>query len=257
MNWLRQSQQLVILVVAGFAFPTASLAQVRVLMSGGFSAAYQELLPQFQNTTGIAVTTARGASQGDGPNIIGAQLRKGVPADVVIMSRGGLAELVAEGRIVLGSDVDLARVPLGLAVRAGTPKPNIRTVGAFKQSLLRAKSVGSQSSTTVYLRTRLLAQLGIGSAMAGKLADAGPASIATGEVEMVLAPVSEILPLAGVDLVGTIPNEIQFVQTFAAALVKGTKEPEASKRLIKFLASETATPAIEKMGMKRPALRRP
>jgi molybdate transport system substrate-binding protein len=226
-------------------------------MSGGFSAAYQELLPQFQNTTGITVTTTRGASQGDGPNTIGAQLRRGVPADLVIMSRGGLAELGAEGRIVLGSDVDLARVPLGVAVRAGTPKPNIRSVAAFKQSLLRAKAVGSQSSTTVYLRTRLLAQLGIESAIAGKLVDAGPTSVGTGEVEMVLAPVSEILPLAGVDLVGTIPNEIQFVQTFAAALVKGTKEPDASRRLIEFLASETATPAIEKMGMKRPALRRP
>jgi Bacterial extracellular solute-binding protein len=70
--------------------------------SGGFSAAYQELLPQFQNTTGITVTTARGASQGDGPNTIGAQLRRGVPADVVIMSRGGLAELMAEGRIAIG-----------------------------------------------------------------------------------------------------------------------------------------------------------
>jgi molybdate transport system substrate-binding protein len=257
MNRLRQSQQLLILVVAGFAVPTASLAQVKVLMSGGFSAAYQELLPQFQNTTGITVTTARGASQGDGPSTIGAQLRRGVPADMVIMSRGGLAELVAEGRIVPGTDVDLAQVPLGLAVRAGTPKPDIRSVAAFKQSLLQAKSVGSQSSTTVYLRTRLLAQLGIESAMAGKLADAGPASVATGAVEMVLAPVSEILPLAGVDLVGTIPNEIQLVQTFAAALVKGTNEPEASKRLIRFLASVAATPAVEKVGMKRPALRRP
>jgi molybdate transport system substrate-binding protein len=262
MNWLRRSQQLLILVVTGFALPTASLAQVRVLMSGGFSAAYQELMPQFQNTTGITVTTARGASQGDGPDTIGAQLRRGVTADMVIMSRGGLDELVAEGRIVLGSDVDLARVPLGVAVRAGTPKPDIGSVAAFKQSLLRAKSVGSQSSTTVYIRTRLLAQLGIESsalkaAMAGKLANAGPASAATGEVEMVLAPVSEILPTAGVDLVGTIPDKIQFVQTFAAALVKGTKEPEASKRLIAFLASETATPAIEKMGMNRPALRRP
>ena len=81
--------------------PGVSPAQVKVLMSGGFSAAYQELLPEFQNTSGITVTTARGASQGEGPNTIGAQLRRGVPADVVIMSRGGLAELIADGRIIL------------------------------------------------------------------------------------------------------------------------------------------------------------
>jgi molybdate transport system substrate-binding protein len=255
MNRSRQSQQVLIVAITMLALPTASPAQVRVLMSGGFSAAYQELLPQFQNTTRITVTTARGASQGDGPNTIGAQLRSAVPADVVIMSRGGLAELMAEGRIAIGSDVDLARVPLGVGVRSGTLRPDISTVDAFKQTLLRSKSIGSQSSTTIYMTTRLFPQLGIASAMAGKLLNAGPANVASGEVEMVVAPVSEILPLSGVDFVGTIPDEIQFVQVFAAALVKGTKEPEASKRLIVFLASERATAAIEKTGMKRPALR--
>ena len=143
------------------------------------------------------------------------------------MSRGGLAELMAEGRIAIGSDVDLARVLLGVGVRAGTPRPDIGSVVAFKQTLLRARSVGSQSSTTVYMTTRLFPQLGIASAMAGKLSNAGPANVASGEVEMVVAPVSEILPLSGVDFVGTIPAEIQFVQAFAAALAKGTNEPEA------------------------------
>jgi len=233
--------------------PSASYAQVRVLISGGFSAAYQELLPEFQNTTGITVTTARGASQGDGPNTIGAQLRRGVPADVVIISRNGLAELLAEGRIVIGSDVDLAQVPLGVGVRAGAPRPDIGTVDAFKQTLLRAKSVGTQSSSTIYMTTKLFPQLGIASEMEGKLSNAGPANVASGEVEIVIAPVSEILPVRGVDFVGTIPDEIQFVQVFCAALVKGAKEPEASKRLIAFLASERATPAIEKAGMKRTA----
>lgn len=255
MNRSRQSQQILIFAITMLALRTASPAQVRVLMSGGFSAAYQELLPQFQNTTGITVTTARGASQGDGPNTIGAQLRRGVPADVVIMSRGGLAELMAEGRIAIGSDVDLARVRLGVGARAGTPRPDIGTVDAFKQTLLRAKSIGSQSSSTIYMTTRLFPQLGIASAMAGKLSNAGAANVASGEVELVVAPVSEILTVPGVDFVGTIPDEIQFVQVFAAALVKGTKEPEASKRLIAFLASERATLAIEKTGMKRPALR--
>jgi molybdate transport system substrate-binding protein len=116
--------------------PSPSRAQVRVLISGGFSAAYQELLPQFEKSTDITVTTARGASQGDGdgPTTIDAELRRGQPADVVIMSREGLAELLAEGRIVIGSDVDLASVPLGVGVRAGTPRPDISTVNAFKQN---------------------------------------------------------------------------------------------------------------------------
>ena len=151
--------------------PAPSPAQVRVLMSGGFSAAYQELLPEFQKTTGITVTTARGPSQGDGPNTIGAQLRRGVPADMVIMSRNGLAELFGEGKIVMGSDVDLAEVPLGIGVRVGAPRPDISTVDAFKQALLRAKSVGTQSSSTIYMTTKLFPQLGIASAMAGYIVE--------------------------------------------------------------------------------------
>src|SRR5215469_12678401 len=153
MNKSRQSPPMLIFAITMLvALPTASPAQVNVLMSGGFSAAYRELLPEFQNNTGITVTTARGASQGDGPNTIGAHLRRGVPADVVIMSREGLAELLAEGRIVRGSDVDLARVPLGVGVRAGTPHPDISTVNSFKQTLLRAKSIGIQSTSAIYLK---------------------------------------------------------------------------------------------------------
>jgi len=234
-----------------FALPAALPAQVAVLMSGGFSAAYQELLPQFEKSTGITVSTARGASQGDGPTTIGAQLRRGLPADVVIMSREGLAELLAEGRIVIGSDVDLASVPLGVGVRAGTPRPDISTVNAFKQTLLQAKSIGVQSTSAIYLKTRVFPQLGAG-ALADKLSNAGAAEVASGRVEMVVLPVSEILPVRGVDFVGTIPATLQFVQVFAAAVVRGAKNAEASKRLIDFLASEQATPTVEKMGMKRP-----
>ena len=258
MNKPGQSSRILIFAITMLvAFPAASRAQVSVLMSAGFSAAYQQLLPEFQNTTGITVITARGASQGDGPNTIGAQLRRGVPADVVIMSRGGLAELIAEGRIVTGSDVDLAQVPLAIGVRAGTPRPDIGTVEAFKQTLLYAKSIGTQSSSTIYLTTKLFPQLGIAAAMAGKLLDGGPTNLARGEFEIVVAPVSEILPVAGVDFVGLVPGEVQFVQVFAAALVKGAKDPEASKRLIAFLASKEATAAVEKAGMKRPSTPRP
>jgi molybdate transport system substrate-binding protein len=230
--------------------------QVSVLMSGGLYAACQELLPQFEKTTGITVTTAVGPSQGDGPDTVGAQLRRGVPADLVILSREGLGELSAEGRIVIGSDVDLAEVPLGVGVRTGAPRPNIGTVEAFKEALLHAKSVGIRSGSGIYLTTKVFPKLGIASAMAGKLlSSAGAANIVNGDVEMAVLPASEILSVPGVDFVGMIPAEIQFVPVFTAALVKGGKEPEAAKRLIAFFASEKATPAIEKTGMKRPAPR--
>ena len=104
------------------AFPTASAAQVNVLISGGFSTAYRQVLPEFERTTGIAVVTGSGASQGSGPQTIAAQLQRGVPADVVILSREGLAELVTSGRIVAGTDVDLARAP-----RSRTSAPSRRS----------------------------------------------------------------------------------------------------------------------------------
>ena len=173
---------------------------------------------------------------------------------MVILSREGLADLIAEGRIVSGSDVDLASVPLGVGVRAGTPRPDISTVNAFKQALLRAKSIGVHSTSATYLKTKVFPQLGIADVLADKLSGAGAAEVASGRVEMVVLPVSEILPVRGVDFVGTIPEDLQFVQVFAAAVVKGAKNPEASKRLIEFLASEMATPTVEKWGMKRPKL---
>ena len=237
-------------IVALLALPTASVAQVHVIISGGFSAAYREVLPEFERTTGIKVTTTTGGSVGNGPNTIGAQLRRGVAADVVILSREGLSELMTEGRIVAGTDTDLAQSPLGVAVRAGAPKPDLSTVESLKQTLLRAKSVTFTSSTSgVYLMTVLFPRLGIADEMAKKTTTAGVASVVRGEAEMAIQPVSELLPVAGVDFVGTIPAEVQKVNVYAAAVVTGSKETDGSKKLIAFLASDAATAAMKKSGM--------
>ena len=99
------------------------------------------MLPEFTRTSGLKVATGSGASQGTGPQTIAAQLARGVPADVVILSREGLNELIAANRITAGTDVDLAQVPLGVAVRAGTTKPDVSTVETFRQTLLKASSV--------------------------------------------------------------------------------------------------------------------
>ena len=109
----------IVIVVALLIWPIAASAQVKVLMSGGFGGAYERLLPEFERTSGIKVTTGSGSSQGNGPQTIGAQLARGVPADMVILSREGLAELIAANRIAAGTDVDLARVPLGSGACGG------------------------------------------------------------------------------------------------------------------------------------------
>ena len=102
--------------------PQSALAQVKVMTSGGFAAPLREMLPEFEKSSGISVEVILGKSQGSDPQTISAQLGRGVAADIVILSREGLNDLVSANKIVPHSDVDLARTPLGLAVRAGAPE---------------------------------------------------------------------------------------------------------------------------------------
>jgi molybdate transport system substrate-binding protein len=226
---------------------------VNVLISGGLSSAYEQLLPEFERTSGIKVTTRSGASQGAGPQTIAAQLARGVSADVVILSREGLGELIAANRIIAGTDVDLARVPLGVAVRAGTPKPDVSTVEAIKHLLLKAKAVAVPGSTSgIWLRTDLFPRLGIVEKINLKATPRGTHAtemVAAGDADLAVMPVSEILHAAGVDFAGSLPPEIQFVQVFSAAVVAGSEEIEGSKQLIEFLASPHASKTIRKSGM--------
>ena len=169
-------------------------------------------MPEFRRTSGIEVTTGSGASQGTGPQTIAAQLARGVPADVVILSREGLSELIAAKRIVAGTDVDLAQVPLGVAVRAGALKPDVSTVEAFKQMLLRAELVAMPASTSgIWMMTDLFPRLGIAEKVTTKLAPRGTDAtrmVAAGEVDLAVMPVSEILPAPGVAFAGSVASEI-------------------------------------------------
>ena len=235
-------------------------AHLHVLISGGFSGAYEQLLPQFERTSGIKITTGSGASQGTGPQTIAAQLARGVPADVVIMSREGLNELIAAQRIIAGTDIDLARVPLGVAVRAGTAKPDVSTVDAFKQILRKAQTVAVPGSTSgIWLMTELFPRLALADKINVKAMPRGADAaglVAAGGADVAVMPVSEIVHAAGVDLAGSIAAEIQFVQVFSAAVVAGSGEIEPCKRLIEFLASASAAAAIRDSGMKPLAVSR-
>jgi molybdate transport system substrate-binding protein len=228
-------------------------AQLDVLMSGGFAGAYEMLLPEFEHTSGIKVKTGSGASQGRGPQTIAAQLARGVSADVVILSREGLNDLIAANRITAGTDRDLASVPLGVGVRAGAAKPDVGSVESFKQVLLKARTVAVPESTSgIWLMADLFPRLGIADKIGVRPAPRGTDAtrmVTTGEVDLTVQPVSEILVAPGVILAGTLAPEIQFVQVFSAAVVAGAKELEGARRLIDFLASVHASEAIRNSGM--------
>jgi molybdate transport system substrate-binding protein len=244
-----------LVVSATLLLPTAAAAELNVLMSGGFSSAYEQVLPEFERTTGIKVKTGSGASQGTGPQTIPAQLARGVSADMVILSREGLDDLIAKSRIAKGTDVDLARVGLGVGIKAGTAKPDVTTVEAFKQLVLGSKLVVAPGSTSgIWITKELFPKLGLADKVTFKLTPRGTDAtgmVAAGTADITVQPVSEILPAAGVEFAGSLAPEIQFIQTFSAAVIAGSGEAEAAKKLIAFLASPNAAAAIKKSGMEQ------
>jgi len=244
--------RILLLAASVLALPYDAAAQIHVIISGGFRGAYDAMLPDSDTFAGIGVTTTSGASIGSGPTTIPHQIRRGVAADVVILAREGLNELLAEHRIVAGSDVDLARSLIGMIIRAGMPKPDISTVEGFKQTLLSAHAVAvSTSASGVYLTTQLFPRLGIAAAMAGKVvvSDAGAGAVGAGEADIGLQQVSEVLRVPRTTFVGTIPADLQLETIFAAAIVAGTQHLTESRQLITHLSSEAAAGAIRRSGM--------
>ena len=233
---------------------TAQAADIHVMISGGFSAAYNALVPEFEKTTGNKVITAYGPSMGTTVNAIPVRLGRGEPADVLILVGYALDDLIKHGKAVPDSRVDLVNSRIGVAVKAGSPKPDISSADAVKHALLAAKSVAySDSASGVYVSTEMFDKLGIAAEMKDK-AKKIPATpvaeiVAKGEAELGLQQISELKPVHGIDIVGPLPDSLQKVTVFSAGIATGSKEPEAGKALIKFLASPAARETIINSGL--------
>jgi len=230
-----------------------TMEKLTVMISGGFSLAYNQLLPEFERSSGTTVTTLSGASQGTGPKTIKSQLQQGAAVDVVILSKAGLDELIAAGLIAKGSEAELADVPLGAAVRQGTPKPDVSSVDAFKKTVLNARLVVMGASTSgIFMKDEVFARLGIADKVSLKMVPRGSDStgmLAAGEADLVIGPVSELVHQPGIELVGMLPDDVQLIQPFAAAIIATAHNTEQAKRLIEFLASDRSTMAIKDAGM--------
>lgn len=232
---------------------TAGSTELKVMISGGLTAAYLEVAPEFERTTGIKLVTSFGASMGTAPDAIPVRLARGERADVVIMVDYALDDLIKRGNVVPDSRVELARSGIGVAVRAGAPKPDIHSVEAFKRALLEARSIAySASASGRYISTELFPRLGIADQVMGKskqiLSERVGAVVARGEAEIGFQQISELLPIPGIDYVGPLPPEIQEFTSYSAGTTMDAKEPEAAKALVRFLV-HFAAPAIAKSGM--------
>jgi molybdate transport system substrate-binding protein len=228
--------------------------QIKVLTSGGFTAAYNILAPQFERTTGFILVTAYGASSGGAPNSIPSRLSNGEVADVIILSRSSLDNLTELGEVYPDSRVDLVRSGIGMAVRSGSRKPDISTKDTFIETVLRAESIGySASASGTYLSTVLFPQLEIWERIEPKsrriLSERVASVVARGEVEIGFQQISEILPIAGVDYVGPIPDDVQKITTFSAGITQRAQNLSGAKSLIEFLSSEEVAETIAATGL--------
>ena len=232
----------------------ASAAEVRVMISGGLTAAYKALVPEFERLTGNKVLTAYGPSMGTTANAIPVRLERGEPADVLIMVGYALDDLAKQGKVISDSRVELVKSPIGVAVKSGTPKPDISSADAVKRALLAAKTIAySDSASGVYVSTEMFAKLGILDAMKDK-ARKVPATpvgeiVAHGDAELGFQQISELKPVEGIDIVGPLPDELQKITVFSAGIASLSKEPDAGKALIKFLASSAAAATMIKSGL--------
>jgi molybdate transport system substrate-binding protein len=242
------------LVFAALASVAVGASEVTVVTSGAFTAAWLELAPEAEHATHNRVLTETGPSMGTTHNAIPVRLERGEAIDVVIMAAPALADLIKQGKVRADSRTDLVRSRIAMAVKAGAPKPDISTVEALKKTLLAAKSIAySDSASGVYLESELFPKLGIAGQIRGKTkkieADPVGGVVAKGEAEIGFQQISELLPVKGIDIAGELPVGAQRVTIFAAGIPVTSKQPEAARALIQWLASPAPLDAIRKSGL--------
>jgi molybdate transport system substrate-binding protein len=178
----------------------------------------------------------------------------GEAADLVILGNSGTEELIKQGKLVAGSRAAFAKSGIGVAVRAGAPKPDISSADAVKKSLLAAKSVAySAGASGIYL-VSMFQKLGISDQVKSKTAAVKPGEpvgevVARGDAEIGFQQVSELIPVKGIQYLGPLPAELQNITVFSGGIHSGAKEADAAAALAKFLTAPDAIPTIKKHGL--------
>lgn len=227
-------------------------ADINVVCTPALAPALPALVSEFERVSGHTVAVTYGTA-----GAIRDRIERGKTADVAISTAPVIDELERHGRIDRGARVDVARVGIGVQVRSGAPKPHIRSVDAFRRAILGAKSIGyidpaGGGAAGIHV-ARVMERLGIAERVAPKTQLVGGTSliraVADGEVELGLAPISEILSDSRVELVGPLPNEVQDVTVLVAGLVTGSKARDAAKAFIDFLTTPAAVAAMKGRGL--------
>ncbi|WP_271460233.1 substrate-binding domain-containing protein [Pantoea leporis] len=245
---------LITLLVSSVSF-SAAAKDVTVMISGGFKAALEKLAPQFEAKSGDKIILISGPSMGRTPQAIPARLARGEKADVVIMVGDALKNLEKDNWLQPGSRVELADSSIGMVVKEGEPKLNIKTDADLRNALLQAKSIAySDSASGRYVSSQLFKKLGIEDQVKTKAhrVERIPVAseVAKGNYAVGFQQVSELLPVPGVTFVGELPEDVQYVTRFAGAVTAKAINGQEGKALLNFLSSAEAQDTVRATGLR-------
>jgi molybdate transport system substrate-binding protein len=232
----------------------AQAAEIEALITTAMKAAIDEFVPSFERDTGHTVRVSYGPSGGIARRFIG-----GEPADVIVIDSGALDDLIRQGK-VLPDPTGIARTGIGICVRKGAPRPDVSTPEALKRALLAAKSIAHTAPAgggiTAAHITKLFERLGIAAEVTPKvkLAAGGPDGrvsvlVSSGEAEIGLQQVSELMSNPDVEVIGMLPAELQQITTYSAGVTASAKEANAARELIKAMIALSAAPIWKAMGL--------
>lgn len=224
-------------------------AEIKVLSSIATREAYNELVPQFEKSSGHKVVTTWA-----GTTAIMQKMAAGERHDLIIISGTEIDELIRHGKIIADSRVNLARCGIGIAIRAGAPKPDVASADALKRALLAAKTVGYTSGPSGIYMGKLIERMGIADQIKPKFRSVPSGGtigtiVASGDCEIGFQQVSEIVHIPGVDFAGPLPPEVQHVTVFCCGVQTGSANDVAARSLASFLSSAGAAAVMKKHGL--------
>ena len=226
-------------------------AEITARCTNGIKEALIELAPEFERAHGAKLNAIFGSTK-----LIIDEINAGAQADLLVLTDEAIEALIKVGKVLAGSRVDLARSGIGVAVRKGTPKPDISTPEALKRTLLAAKTVSYSQvgASGIYTANVLIPRLGIAEEMKSRTLMPDPGTpvgvlLASGKAEIGLQQISELMPVPGVEIVGPLPGDLQKMTTFSAGICAGAKAAAAAKALVAFLKAPVALPVIKRHGL--------
>jgi molybdate transport system substrate-binding protein len=247
---VRSLIQAIAMVIAGTGLLTAQDPPIRVFASNGVKAVLEDLQPQCERAIRHPF-----AINFNSTIALRQKIDSGEPFDVVILTAEAIGDLIQHGKLNPGTRTDVARCGIGIGVRAGAPKPDIRTSQTLRATLRDARSItyAEDGASKPHIE-RMFERLGITKEVKPRLvlqqgSTRATASVRDGEVELLITLISEILPVQGVDLVGPLPAEFQSYVSFAAAISTNARNRESAEALIKFLTGPAAAPVFKTKGL--------